>query len=89
MDYKCNQEFSVAAILKDQSGASTEIQSITLRSTVENGEMQWKHIYLDLTDYFVGQTTALGFGFSITAYYNSANPEGYLYVDNTKVVNSN
>ncbi|MFT4753767.1 MAG: hypothetical protein ACI9GM_000034 [Salibacteraceae bacterium] len=89
LDYKCNQEFQIAAILQLPGNAATEIQSITLRSTIEDGEMKWKHIYLDLTDYFIGQITASGFGFSITAYHSSVNQEGYIYIDNTKVVNSN
>ena len=89
LDYKCNQEFSISAILNLPGNAPQEIKSITLRSTIKDGEMQWKHIYLDLTDYFVGQTTATGFGFSFTANYNTGNPEGYIYLDNTKVVNSN
>ena len=88
LDYKCNQEFTVSAVVKDANSDVKEIPMVTLRSTVVNGEMKWKHIYIDLTDNFIGQVNALGFGFSFTAYYNSGNSEGLLYLDNTKVVNT-
>lgn len=89
MDYKCNTEFAVSAILQLPGEAAQEVRLITLRSTMVNGEMEWRHIYLDLTDYFIGQTTATGFGFSFTSVHNSSNTESYIYLDNTKVVNSN
>ena len=88
LDYKCNQEFVVAAVIQEPGTGTYENPILTLRSTVKNGEMQWKHVYIDLTDYFAGQVNATGFGFSFTALYNSGNPEGYIYLDNTKVVNT-
>lgn len=88
LDYKCNQEFTVAALVQTPGQGTIESPVITLRSTVKNGVMEWKHIYIDLTDYFSGQVNASGFGFSFTAYYNSINTEGYIYLDNTKVVNT-
>ncbi len=88
LDYKCNQEFTIAALIQNPGQGTSENPLITLRSTVKDGEMQWKHIYIDLTDNFSGQVNATGFGVSFTAYYNSGNTEGYIYLDNTKVVNT-
>lgn len=88
LDYKCNQEFIVGAIIAQPGEPIQEYPVISLRSTVKDGELEWKHIYIDLTDYYLGQTNAIGFGFSFTALYNSGNPEGLIYLDNAKVVNS-
>lgn len=88
LDYKCNQEFVVGAIIITPGEPVQEYPIISLRSTEKDGELEWKHIYIDLTDYYVGQTNATGFGFSFTAYYNSGNTEGLIYLDNAKVVNS-
>lgn len=88
LDYKCNQEFVVGAIISQPGEPVQEYPVISLRSTEENGELEWKHIYIDLTDYYIGQTNAIGFGFSFTAYYNSGNTEGLIYLDNAKIVNS-
>jgi hypothetical protein len=88
LDYKCNQEFVVSALVQDPGNGTSETRLITLRSTVTNGEMIWKHIYIDLTDSFIGQVNATGFGFSFTALYNSGNSEGLIYLDNPKVVNT-
>ncbi len=89
IDYKCNQEFTVGALVQEPGLGITESRIITLRSTAdEEGVLQWKHVYVDLTDYFLGKETASGFGFSFTAYYTSENPEGLIYLDNVKVVNA-
>jgi hypothetical protein len=88
MDYKCNQEFVISSVVQEPGQGVSEIPVISLRSTVVDGEMVWKHIYIDLTDAFIGQATATGFGFGITAYYSSGNSEGLIYIDNTKVVNT-
>ncbi len=88
MDYKCNQEFTVYGLISEPGTALTQIRFLTLRSTVEEGEMKWKHIYIDLTDSFLGRVQASGFGLSFTATYTTGNPEGYIYLDNTKVVNT-
>ena len=87
MDYKCNQDLVIGYIIDTPSTGKLDNQLISLRSTVTNGEMVWKHIYIDLTDQFAGQVSATGFGVSFTALYSSANPEGYIYIDNVKVVN--
>lgn len=87
MDYKCNQDFIVSTILKTPADGLRETELLGLRSTIENGEPQWRHIYIDLTDAFVGQTEATGFGIGITAYHNTAEEEGILVFDNIKVVN--
>lgn len=89
LDYKCNTDFTVSTLIKSPSNGVYEDQVITLRSTVVNGEMIWKHIYIDFTDSFIGQIDATGFGFSFTSAHNSSNTESFLYLDNTKVVNSN
>lgn len=88
LDYKCNQEFTVSGLVSETGVGITEIRILTLRSTEEEGEMKWKHIYIDLTDYFLGRVTATGFGLTFSAVYDSDNPEGYIYLDNTKVVNT-
>ena len=88
MDYKCNQEFVISAVVLEPGQGVSETPIISLRPTLVDGEMVWKHIYIDLTDAFIGQATATGFGFGITAYYNSGNPEGLIFIDNTKVVNT-
>ena len=88
LDYKCNQEFVVSAIIIQPGQPAQEFPIISLRSTEKDGKIEWRHIYVDLTDYYLGQTNATGFGFSFTAYYNSGNTEGLIYLDNPKVVNS-
>jgi hypothetical protein len=87
MDYKCNQELVIGVIIKSPSTGTNENRLISLRSTVENGEMVWKHIYIDLTDQFAGQVDATGFGITFTSLYNGEFPEGEIYFDNVKVVN--
>lgn len=88
MDYKCNTELSVSTLIQIPSSGVFEDRVITLKSTVVNGEMVWKHIYIDFTDRFIGQTEATGFGFSFTALHNIANTESFIYLDNTKVVST-
>lgn len=88
LDYMCNQDFSVHALISEPGSAITDIKLLTLRSTVVDGEMEWKHIYIDLTDYFIGRESALGFGLAYSALYHSGNSEGFIYLDNTKVVNT-
>ncbi len=88
MDYKCNQEFVVSAVIQDPGQGISEIPLISLRPSLEDGELVWKHVYIDLTDFFIGKVNATGFGFGITAYYNTGNPEGLIFIDNTKVVNT-
>ena len=88
LDFKCNQDFVVGYIIKAPSTGIAENQLIALRSTVVDGEMTWKHIYIDLTDQFAGRADATGFGVSFTAYYDGINPDGgYIFLDNVKVVN--
>jgi len=87
LDFKCNQDFVIGYIIQAPSTGTLENKLISLRSTVVNGEMKWKHIYIDLTDQFAGRVDATGFGISFTAFYDSLNPEGYIFMDNVKVVN--
>ena len=89
MDYQCNQDFVIGALLSRPGSGIEELPVITLRSTLKNDSLQWKHIYIDLTDYFTGQSDAVGFGLSVTAYYHSINNKGQIYLDNFKVVNQN
>lgn len=88
LDYKCNQNLIISTLIQEPGSGTIEKAVITLRSTVKDGELQWKHIYIDLTDYFTGQVNATGFGIGFTSYYNDGNPEGLVYIDNAKVVNT-
>jgi len=88
LDYKCNQNLIISTLIREPGSGTIENALITLRSTEKDGELQWKHIYIDLTDRFAGQVNATGFGIGFTAYYNDGNPEGLIYIDNAKVVNT-
>lgn len=88
LDYKCNQSFVVSAIIKDPLTGTNETPIISLRSTADNDGLEWNHIYIDLTDYFVGKISATGFGVSFAAVYDSENSEGLVFLDNVKVVNT-
>ncbi|UTW65808.1 hypothetical protein KFE94_14265 [bacterium SCSIO 12643] len=88
LDYKCNQNLIISTLIQEPGNGTVENPLITLRSTEENGELKWKHIYIDLTDRFAGLVNATGFGIGFTAYYNDGNPEGLVYIDNAKVVNT-
>jgi hypothetical protein len=88
LDYKCNQNLIISTLIQEPGSGTVENRIITLISTEENGQLQWNHIYIDLTDSFAGKVNATGFGIGFTAYYNSGNPEGLIYIDNAKVVNT-
>lgn len=88
MDFKTNQDLVIGYIINKPSTGMAETRLISLRSTVVNGEMTWKHIYIDLTDHFAGQIDATGFGITFTALYDGINPDGgIIFMDNVKVVN--
>lgn len=89
MDYKCNQDFSVNTMIQTPADGLRENLLINLRPTLENAEMQWRHIYIDLTDQFVGRVDATGFGITLTAFHNADEGDGIIYFDNIKVVNEN
>lgn len=87
LDYKCNQDFTVSTIVRTPADGTRETQLLNLRPTYNGEDIEWRHVYIDLTDHFVGQTEATGFGVGITAYHNTNESEGIIYIDNLKVVN--
>lgn len=88
LDFKCNQDLVIGYIIRTPTSGSVENRLITLRSTVDiDGDLIWKHIYIDLTDQFAGRQDASGFGISFTAYYDGVHTESLIFMDNVKVVN--
>lgn len=85
-DFSCNQQIVLSIIQEEPSGLQQEQVLIFLNPTSEDSERVWKHLYLDLTDQVGFAVDADKFGMGITAFHNSSNDTGFVFIDNLKLV---
>jgi hypothetical protein len=86
MDYRCNQAFEVVLWGYLSNGVVSEVQVLVINSSTERYGDNYNKIYIDLAPGIGALNQATNYKLALVAEYDSNQPEGFIFIDNLKIV---